>query len=46
MCIVPVNLMPTCTVSFQTHTVPHVSLDVRQLDFGRIPDPRAVEQKV
>lgn len=31
---------------FQTAIVPHVSLDIHHADFGRLQDPKAVEQKV
>lgn len=33
-------------VTMQTAVVPHVSLDIHHADFGRLPDPKAVEQKV
>ena len=31
---------------FQTAVVPHVSLDIHHADFGRLQDPKSVEQKV
>lgn len=31
---------------FQTAVVPHVSLDIHHVDFGKLLDPNAVEQKV
>ena len=32
--------------ALQTAIVPHVSLDIHNADFGRLLDPKAVEQKV
>ena len=40
------NFMFDFVLCFQTAIVPHVSLDIHHADFGRLQDPKAVEQKV
>lgn len=40
------NFMFDFVWCFQTAIVPHVSLDIHHADFGRLQDPKAVEQKV